>query len=210
MELFVTFSLLRIGAALLIIKWPLFGVLVSTLLDAYDWDVLHTTKNFSYGFYHNWDKALDITYLTIAAVTVKSWKDILAKKIAVYFYALRASGVFLYFIFQIKPLLFFFPNIFENFFIWFLLYRKIAGKETVLPLKRVWGVIILFIAVPKIIQEYVMHIRNVQLWNIIDFNIIDKTNETLRQYSNWVGWGSIFYIIPFSIALLTALRYKRR
>ena len=51
-----------------------------------------------------------------------------------------------------------------------------------------------------------MHIKNVQLWYIVDFNFIDKTNETLRQYMNWIGWVSILYIIPFFIAFLTVTK----
>ena len=121
MESFLIFSLIRISAALLIFKWPLPGILLSALLDGYDWDFLHTSKDFSYDFYQTWDKVMDMIYLTIAAVTVNRWKDILAKKIAVFFYFLRASGVLLFFIFNIKPLLFFFPNVFENFFIWSLI-----------------------------------------------------------------------------------------
>jgi len=117
MESFVVFSLIRIGAALLIFKWPLLGILLSALLDGYDWDFLHTSKSFSYDVYQVWDKAMDITYLTVAIITVRGWKDKTAKKIAVFFYAFRTSGVLLYFLFHIKPLLFFFPNIFENFFI---------------------------------------------------------------------------------------------
>src|SRR3989344_7637699 len=113
MESFLVFSLIRISAALFIFKWPLFGILLSALLDGYDWDFLHTSKDFSYDIYQTWDKVMDITYLTIAAVTVSHWKDILAKKIAVFFYALRTGGVFLFFIFNIKPILFFFPNVFE-------------------------------------------------------------------------------------------------
>ncbi len=209
MESFVIFSLIRIGAALLIFKWPLFGVLLSALLDGYDWDFLHTTKNFNYDLYQTWDKAMDITYLTVAIIIVRHWKDMMAKKIAVFFYALRASGILFYFAFHIKPLLFFFPNIFENFFIWYLIFTHISRKHTISKSGVIWGFIILCIAIPKIIHEYIMHIKNVQLWYIVDFNFIDKTNETLRQYTNWLGWGSIFYIIPFSIALLDATKYKK-
>lgn len=202
MESFIIFSLIRVTGALLIFKWPLFGVLLSALLDGYDWDYLHTGKFFNYDFYQTWDKAMDITYLTVAIITVRHWKDIIAKKIAVFFYVFRTSGVFLYFLFQIKPLLFFFPNIFENFFIWYLIFTHISREYTISKSGVIWGFIILCIAIPKIIHEYVMHIKNVQLWYIVDFNFIDKTNETLRQYTNWIGWGSILYIIPFFIALL--------
>jgi len=210
MELFVEFSLIRISAALLIFKWPLFGVLLSALLDGYDWDYLHTARNFNYDLYQAWDKAMDVTYLTVAIITARRWKDKTAKKIAVFFYFLRTSGVLLYFLFHIKPLLFFFPNIFENFFIWYLLFTHISRKHTISKSGIIWGFIILCIAIPKIIHEYVMHIRNVQLWYIVDFNFIDKTNETLRQYTNWLGWGSIFYIIPFITAILIATRYQKR
>ena len=206
MESFVIFSLIRIGAALLIFKWPLFGVLLSALLDGYDWDYLHTAKNFNYDLYQTWDKAMDVTYLTVAIITVRHWKDAVAKKIAIFFYSLRTSGVLLYFLFQIKPLLFFFPNIFENFFIWYLIFTHVSGGHIISKSRAIWGIVIACIAIPKIIHEYVMHIKNVQLWYIVDFNFIDKTNETLRQYMNWIGWGSILYIIPFFIAFLTVTK----
>lgn len=204
------FSLVRISAAFLIFKWPLPGVLFSALLDGYDWDFLHTTSGFNYDIYQVWDKIMDLTYLTIALSTVRYWKDKLAKKIAYFFYFLRTGGVALYFIFQIKPLLFFFPNIFENFFIWYLIFTNITKKHLVPKSKLVWGIIILSITIPKIIHEYVMHIKNEQLWYLYDFNFIDKTNEALRQYMNWLGWGSIFYIIPFALALFAAAKYRNK
>ena len=209
MEPFVIFSLIRISAAFLILKWPLSGVLLSALLDGYDWDFLHTTKGFSYDIYQIWDKAMDLTYLTIALSTVRHWRDGVAKKTAIFLYTFRTSGVILYFIFQIKPLLFFFPNIFENFFIWYLIFMKLSKNYIVSKSRLVWVTVLICIAIPKIIHEYVMHIKNVQLWHLIDFNFIDKTNEGLRQYINWLGWGSIFYIIPFSLALFAATKYKK-
>ena len=209
MESFLIFSLIRISAALLIFKWPLPGILLSALLDGYDWDFLHTSKDFSYDFYQTWDKVMDMIYLTIAAVTVNRWKDILSKNIAIFFYFLRASGVLLFFIFNIKPLLFFFPNVFENFFIWSLIFLKISGRQIISKSKAVWLFIVFSIAAPKIFHEYVMHIKNIQLWYILDFNFIDKTNETVRQYTNWLGWGGILYIIPFSIAFLVTLTQNR-
>lgn len=202
MEPFVIFSLIRITSALLILKWPLFGALLSALLDGYDWDYLHTAKNFNYDLYQAWDKAMDVTYLTVAILTVGRWKDKIAKKIALFFYSLRTSGVLLYFLFHIKPLLFFFPNIFENFFIWYLIFTHVSGGHTISKSRAIWGIVIACIAIPKIIHEYVMHIKNVQLWYIVDFNFIDKTNETLRQYTNWLGWGSIFLYYPFFYRIL--------
>lgn len=208
MEFFLIFSLIRIFAALLILKWPLFGILLSVLMDGLDWDFLHTTKNFNYDLYNVWDKAMDITYLTVAATTIRNWKDIIAQRIAMFLYIFRLTGVFIFFLSNIKPLLFFFPNIFEHFFIWFLIFAHFNKK--IVPRSRlVWGFILVSIAAPKIIHEYVMHIKNQQLWYIWDFNFIDKTNETLKQYMNWVGWGSIFYLIPFSMALWVALKYRR-
>ncbi len=209
MESFLVFSLIRISAGLLIFRWPLPGVLLSALLDGYDWDFLHNTKDFSYDFYQNWDKVMDMTYLTIALSTIRNWKDVFAKKIAIFFYFLRTAGVFLFFIFSIKPLLFFFPNIFENFFIWSLIFFRISGKQIISKSKMVWLFIILSITLPKIFHEYIMHIKNLQLWYIIDFNFIDETSETARQYTNWLGWGGILYIIPFSLAFLVARSQKK-
>lgn len=214
MESFLIFSLIRFGAALLILKWPLFGILLSALADGVDWDYLHVTKNFNYDFYNTWDKVMDTTYLTVAAITAIRWKDVIARRIAIFLYAFRLSGVLLFFLSQIKPLLFFFPNIFENFFIWYLVYVRFFAKynkKQVIPKSVfVWTIIVASIAIPKIIHEYVMHIKNQQLWYIYDFNFIDKTNETLKQYMNWVGWGGLFYLIPFLIAFWSSVKFGKR
>lgn len=209
MEPFIIFSLIRISAASIIFKWPFFGILLSALLDGYDWDFLHTSRGFNYETYQIWDKAMDTAYLTVALLTIGNWKDRFAKKIAIFLYTFRINGTILYFIFQIKPFLFFFPNIFENFFIWYLIFIKISKNPTVSKSRLVWLVVILCISIPKIIHEYVMHVRNVQLWYLFDFNFIDKTSEVLRQYMNWMGWGSIFYIIPFFIAFSTAAKFRK-
>lgn len=210
MEYFLIFSLIRFGAALLILKWPLFGILLSALVDGKDWDYLHIAKDFDYDFYHNWDKVMDIIYLTVAVTTVGRWKDIIVKRIAIFLYVFRLSGVVLFFITQIKPILFYFPNIFENFFIWTLIFLKIGKNKPISNPRLVLPMILLSIGIPKLIHEYTMHVKNQQLWYIYDFNFIDKTNEILKQYMNWVGWGSIFYLIPFSISLWVSLKFARK
>lgn len=153
---------------LTILRWPFWGGLACIAADGLDTvfqdavggDVLRD-------HYHIYDKALDIYYLSYEAYVASRWDDALARTTALVLFALRAAAVVLFLVTDIRGLyLYLGPNIFENFYLW------VAGFRTIDPGYRIRSLpalaaILLFVGIPKVLQEYVMHYREAQTWHFV-------------------------------------------
>ena len=99
-----------------IYKNKFWGVVACAVLDALDVIIVSALGlgDFTDGNYHNVDKVLDLYYLSIAFLTVFSWKNLLARRMAIGLFAWRLVGVIIFEISHIRPLLLVFPNLFEQ------------------------------------------------------------------------------------------------
>lgn len=164
---------LRLIVPLSILRWPFWGVIASIAADGLDVVILEATggaKIFWGPTYHPIDKALDTYYLAIAAAVSLRWKEDLARKTSIILFLWRLVGVIIFEITRIRQVIFFAPNIFENF------YLLIAGATQFFPKFRLDSpkklVIFLLVAsVPKLVQEYVMHFMEFQTWKFVKENI---------------------------------------
>lgn len=188
-------TLLRLLAPLLILKFPLPGVLLSIFLDMSDWDLINFQTDQDYIIYQSWDKALDLYFLSLAAITVFTWKNRLAKKISISLYLYRGLGVILFFLTSNRGLLFFFPNFLEVFFVFFLLVPLFTKKATLTFTS------ILLLTVPKVIHEFFVHLLLKQPWEIIKFTNVESSDKLI--------WFTLLYILPISVALYLAKTSKK-
>lgn len=142
-----------------ILKWPLAGILLSIAADASDamifeatgWGLFGGGSNYSY-----WDKTLDIWYLFFAWLAArKFWSEPLALKTANVLFWWRAIGVAVFFIWPERIIFVLAPSIFENFYIIWAVIRKWRPTWNLTP-KRL-AIIVSIAAIPKIIQEIMMH-----------------------------------------------------
>jgi len=150
--------LVRLLVPFSILRWPFAGVLLSIAADAFDITAL---RAFGWGFlneasYQAVDKVFDMYYLSFAFYVSLKWKDLLAKKISVILFIWRFIGVIAFEITHFRKLLFFAPNIFENFYILAAGIPKIFPKFRLDSRKKL-AAILLVAGVPKIVQEYVLH-----------------------------------------------------
>lgn len=144
---------LRLLIPLLILRFPLTGVLLSALADVTDYSFMGNTTN-----YQQLDKLLDTYYLSLAAITVLRWKDNLAKRIALCAYAWRVLGVLLIFLTDQRWLLMIFPNFFEPLFVFYLLYVYLSKNNKLFVSGWIIAAVAATLLIPKLIQEYVLHI----------------------------------------------------
>lgn len=156
----ITIFGLRLLIPLTIFRWPLWGGLASLIIDAADTNIV---KPFGVEIpnYTLTDKYLDTYYLTIELIVSLRWFNKLARNTSIVLYIWRLIGLVAFNLTGAQYLLFFFPNLFENFFIFYEFWKKI-GKETkkeiwLNSLKRLF--IVLFILwLLKIPQELVLHV----------------------------------------------------
>jgi hypothetical protein len=169
----IVIAIVRVLVPLLVLRWPFWGALLCIAGDGFDTVVLDMLPADAVERrYHTYDKIFDTYYLTIEAwVVYRRWTDVLARRTGLVLYALRLTGVILFEITQIRQIFLIGSNIFENFYIY------VAGRREMDLAYRIQSVrnlvlVLLFVGVPKLLQEYVMHYRESQTWHFVRDNIL--------------------------------------
>lgn len=199
-------TLVRLIVPILILRFPLLGMLSSILADASDWYFIGVTSDTISVAYQKWDKMMDLySYLFIAWIVLK-WQDIWAKKVALGFFAYRMFGEVLFQITGWRPILFFFPNVFENFVIVCLIIFWLSKKKTFSfsPLHKTLMLSILI--VPKMIHEYFLHVLSRQPWEIYNIGSWLGFKDAALINANSFIWISLLYVLPIGAFLLYTKR----
>ena len=196
---FVLVTVLRLVVPFCILRYPFAGLLLAIGADSLDWHVLHLQTSHDYAFYQQWDKVLDTYYLAFAAYMTLQWKEIAAKRIAVGLYLYRFVGALLFEITHFRILLFLFPNLFENFYLFYYVSRYfLSGQKN----KKVYrysslSLILLVLLIPKLLQEYMIHVAKQLPWQAISFHIGLVADQLI--------WTSLYLVLP-----AITLRYMMR
>lgn len=209
MESFYLPTLIRLIAPLSILKWPLFGILFTSLVDMYDWQFVTLKTDADYNFYQNWDKLLDLYYWLFAILIVLKWKDLKARLVAISLFLLRVAGMLIFWVTQNRQALFYFPNIFENFFIFYLAYNFFSKETHLLKTKGTALVILLSLLIPKLVHEYFMHYLGLQPWQMWNYGAKLGFSGFWEEYTNYFIWGSIFHILPITVLIICIKRKGR-
>jgi len=146
--------LVTVGAVLLDIDWQLF--------------VLGFTGE-KEELYQKIDKALDFYWYSVAFVFASLtpyWPLFTA------LFAIRLTGEILFYLKGNREIFLYFPNIFENFFIFYISALKFPGLQVWLEGTRLW-LVIFVLAVLKLVQEYLVHVNlfDVPSWIRSVFNV---------------------------------------
>ena len=156
---------MRIVIPLMILKRPLAGGIIAMLLDAFDVVIVELFGEGGMGeHYHSIDKILDLYHLTLELIVALSWVQRIPRLTAVGLYVYRLAGVILFELTQVRAVLFLFPNLFEHWFLFYLIRNRFfpnirldTWRQTI-----VWLVILY---IPKLGQEYLLHVAEAQPWD---------------------------------------------
>lgn len=170
------------------------------ILDGLDWRINIFNLANIHANYVIIDKLLDFYYLSIELFIITRWKSIFAKRIGICLYLLRMMGVVLLVITGKEYFLFIFPNIFENFFLFYLAVKHIIGKKINLSVITL-SLSVIVLAIPKLIQEYFMHIKILSNWRYITIS------GTSFQYDN-IYHQLLIGIILVGVVSVTQLKKK--
>ncbi len=156
--------LLRLVVPLLILRRPLVGGLLCMLLDGADVIIVDLIGPGGMGnFYHALDKYLDLYYLGLEALVSLRWKERLPRQTSLVLYLYRLVGVIIFELTGIRLVLVFFPNLFENWFLFYLVRCHLFPRLRLDTWPRVLAALAL-LYIPKFFQEYVLHYRQLQPW----------------------------------------------
>ena len=161
--------LIRLVVPVSILRWPLAGGLASMLLDALDVVLIEMIGAGGFSNYAALDKGLDMYYLSFELLVSLRWAP-LAKWTSVALFAHRALGFVLFEATQARIFLLVFPNLFENFYIFYLLLRRFAPQYVLTPWRL--SAILILLLLPKLGQEYLLHFREEQPWDWIKTHVL--------------------------------------
>lgn len=161
----VVVIVLRLVVPLLILRWSLVGGLAAMLVDALDVVIVEFISEGGMGsHYSELDKALDTYYLALEAFVAWRWTNQWARLPALWLFGYRLVGAVLFEVTQVRVLLFIFPNMFENWWLYCVVMAKFwprlapsSWKSVAIPM----GVLL----VPKMGQEYLLHWQEAEPWD---------------------------------------------
>jgi hypothetical protein len=156
---------LRVIVPLLILKKPLAGGIAALLLDAVDVMIVELFGPGGMGpHYHNLDKVLDLYYLSLEAYVSLGWTARIPRLISLSLFGYRLIGVVLFELSGWRPILFLFPNLFENWFLFVLVVWKFFPNLRLETWRQClpW---LFVLYLPKLAQEYLLHVAEAQPWS---------------------------------------------
>lgn len=156
--------LLRLGLSTLILKFPLAGGVIAICLDYFDLQLLYLFDQRELGRYQSLDKTLDLYYLALEAYVVSNWRNLLVKYTALLLFLGRLVGSVLFVITQEGVILMIFPNVFEPFFLIYLIQLQVFRRDLLTSFKQI-ALLILFLLIPKLIHEYLLHVNTTYPWS---------------------------------------------
>ena len=165
--IFGTVIAARILVPLAIPRFPLPAMLAALVIDGADQTIFQTFTSLDLDGYQNYDKALDVYYLSIAyTATLRNWTHHTAIAVGRFLYYFRLVGVVLFEVTQIRALLLVFPNTFEYVFD---LYEAIRARWDPRRLSDRFvigaaAVIWIFIKVP---QEWWIHVAQLDATDLL-------------------------------------------
>ncbi len=145
---------IRLAVPLTIVRWPLWGGLLSIVADTVDILMFQLWGFPGFIGYQELDKLLDVYYLTIEVIVAQAWPG-LPRTIASVLFGHRLLGVALFEVTGERLMLFVFLNLFEGFYLLYAYMR--AYRPAYVLTGRVAAMWLTALLVPKMAQEYVLH-----------------------------------------------------
>jgi hypothetical protein len=178
----------RVLVPLGIPRFPLPVMLVCLVIDGLDQTIFQTFTTLDLSGYQQYDKALDVYYLSIAyTATMRNWTNLDAFNVSRFLYFYRLVGVVAFELTQVRALLLVFPNTFEYFFDAYEAVRvrwdpRRMGRRLVIGIAAfIWIVI-------KLPQEWWIHVAQLDATDTIKTRIFGVTTDT--------SWSDAFAARP--------------
>jgi hypothetical protein len=163
---------LRLIVPVLILRYWLVGGVAAMLLDAADVVLIEAIGLGGFGdHYAELDKVLDSYYYALELWVALQWANPWARAPAAALFAYRLVGVGLFEATHARIMLFAFPNMFENWWLyvvvvmkWFPALAPRSWKSLAIPMAA--------LLVPKMAQEYVLHFAEAKPWDWIKRSLL--------------------------------------
>ena len=160
---------LRLVIPISIFRWRKSGAVVAMILDGLDVvlvDVIAKALGEQGGFgdfYQPMDKWLDMYYLTFEVIVSLRWSNTLARNTSVFLFVYRLLGLIIFEITGVRKVLFIFPNMFENFFLYYIIADRFVPRIVPRTYRQL-ALVLALLYIPKFGQEWVLHFQELKPW----------------------------------------------
>lgn len=197
-------SALRLLTALPVLRFPFVGFVMALEADKWDWywlgeGVQSAAEQLDY---QEIDKVLDLFTLAMALAVSWRWGDLTMRRLLVGTLSLRVVGVSTFLLTQQGWLLIAAPNVFENLYLMYVVFRIVAGREQMLLDRTSVCLVGVVALVPKLVEEYFLHLLDRRPWDWVNLPVVPDAFEPRL----WVG---IMYFPMLLVVLVLAGRPVR-
>ena len=147
-------ALIRLTGSLLVLRWAFLGAILAILIDFSDLFWMGFLDLGGIPNYQTFDKWLDLIYMFAFFTVAIKWSGY-DKSIAIALFFFRMIGFVVFELTHIRFFLFFFPNVFEFWFL-FVVARKYYRPQQVMSLKNIC-LVLLICLILKLGQEWILH-----------------------------------------------------
>lgn len=198
---------LRLLVPLAIPRFPLPAIVVAMIIDAADQTIFQNYTDLNLDWYQGYDKALDIYYLAIAYIaTMRNWTNMHAFGVSRFLWYYRLVGVMLFESFQIRALLFIFPNTFEYFFDFIEGVRTRWNPRRLSKRQVIYAAVFIWIFI-KLPQEYWIHIAELDVTDFVREHIFDVPLDTPWNEMLSENLGIVAIIVAIVVGLILLARW---
>lgn len=155
--------ILRLITPPVILRFPLFGAILAVIIDYLDYGIFKLFTNNNLASYQLIDKSMDMYYLAFEVYISSSFENILVKRILIALFLYRLLGYFLFLATQLPIFLVIFFNLFEAFFLFYLISLKLFKKDFITSIRKILP-LLLILAILKVVHEYLLHINSTNPW----------------------------------------------
>src|SRR5262245_45687010 len=198
--IFVAVVAARVVVPLGIPRYPLPAALATLVIDGLDQTIFQTFTGLDLSTYQQYDKALDVYYLSIAYVaTLRNWTSLDAFGISRFLYYYRLVGVVAFELTQIRALLLVFPNTFEYFFDF---YEAVRVRWDPRRMSRglLLGAAAFIWIVIKLPQEWWIHVAQLDATDLIKEVIFGVPKD-----ASWLDAIAALPLVPVVVAIAVVL-----
>jgi hypothetical protein len=198
---------LRLLVPLAIPRYPIPAGLAALLIDGVDQSVLQATTTLDLAGYQNYDKALDMYYLSIEYLaTLRNWTNPTALGMGRLLYYYRLVGSLLFELLHIRALLLFFPNTFEYFFLFCEAVRLRWDPRRMTPALVIGAAFAIWVVI-KIPQEYWIHVAQLDATDAIKEHVFGVPTDT--RWSAIVA-ANVPFVVGLAVAIVILVAVGRR
>ncbi|MFZ2024886.1 MAG: hypothetical protein WAV51_01205 [Microgenomates group bacterium] len=139
---------------------PIFSTLVIFILDGFDGEIIKRS-GYARHQYSTYDKIMDYWWYIWIFIFVL-YTNVPVKNLFIFLFLYRTVGQLLYLLYQKGIIFFLFPNVFESLFYYYLV-AHIVHQEQFFFAQPLLTYVIIALTILKLAQEYIIHIRLMNL-----------------------------------------------